>query len=70
MIDSPSDSNLAPNLALEANYNIGQDLYTASVKEMKSWITLLRHDISRLELEIEKKQQERTAAESIFNKPT
>lgn len=63
MIDSTSQ----PEQML--TYNVGQDLYSASVKDMQAWITLLKHDIVRLEAEIVKKQGERQAAESIFKKP-
>jgi len=36
---------------------------------MQVWVELLRRDIIRLEAEVEKKQRERAAADSIFKKP-
>ena len=50
-------------------YIIGQELYTASVDEMRAWIELLAVETTRLNAEIAKKQSDRQEAESIFNKP-
>jgi len=66
MIDSSSDSD---KISVPP-YEVGQDLYAASVEEMQAWTVLLTHDIDRLKTAIEKKQKERAAAESIFNKPS
>lgn len=66
MIDSSSDSD---KISVPP-YEVGQDLYAASVEEMQAWTILLTHDIDRLKTAIEKKQKERAAAESIFNKPS
>lgn len=66
MNDSPSHSDKT----VVEPYSIGQDLYTASVDEMRVWVDLLTQDIARLNSAIEKKQSERSAAESIFKKPT
>ena len=66
MIDSSSDSD---KISVPP-YEVGQDLYAASVEEMQAWTVLLTHDIDRLKIAIEKKQKERAAAESIFNKPS
>jgi len=64
MIDSHSDKS-APQ---DGDYKVGQDLYSASVDDMQGWTVVLRREILRLEAEIEKKQQERAAADSIFKK--
>jgi len=66
MIDSSSQNATKTG----QSYMIGQDLYTASVEEMRGWVDLLTQDIIRLNEAIEKKQDERSAAESIFSKPT
>lgn len=49
-------------------YIIGQDLYSASIEDMRSWVDSLDREILRLNAEIEKKRIGRQAAESIFNK--
>lgn len=47
-------------------YSVGQDLYAASIDDMRLWIEGLRQDIVRIEAEIEKKQRERIQADAIF----
>jgi len=63
------DSNIETDIGKDSDYIIGQDLYAASVQDMRHWAELLRRDIVRLEAEIEKKQNERAAADSLFKKP-
>ena len=50
-------------------HEIGMDLTSLSVDELKERIALLRDEIKRLEADIEKKGSTRTAAESLFSKP-
>lgn len=64
MIDSSENSD---KISIPP-YDVGQDLYAASIEEMQAWTLLLTRDIDRLAMAIEKKQKERAAAESIFNK--
>lgn len=45
---------------------LGEDLYGQSVDDLKERIALMRTEISRLELELTKKQDGLTAAEQIF----
>ena len=50
----------------KSKYSVGQDLYAASIDDMRVWIEDLRQDIVRIEAEIEKKQRERLQADAIF----
>lgn len=63
------DSNISSDTDEGGDYVIGQDLYAASLQDMRIWAARLRRDILRLEAEIEKKQNERAAADSLFKKP-
>jgi uncharacterized small protein (DUF1192 family) len=64
-----TDSHLDDNKSHGEDYRVGQDLYAASVEDMRAWAEALRREIIRLDAEIEKKQRERAAADSIFKKP-
>jgi len=47
---------------------IGEDLYGISIDELEERIITLRTEINRLEHELDKKKQERSAADSLFGK--
>ncbi len=51
---------------LKVDIVVGEDLYGLSVVEISERITLLSDEISRLELELTKKKEEREAADNIF----
>ncbi|MEP6342213.1 MAG: DUF1192 family protein [Maricaulaceae bacterium] len=64
------DSDLKQHDKAVKDYTVGQDLYAASVNDMRLWVEALHHDIVRIEAEIEKKQQERLQADKIFKTNT
>jgi len=45
---------------------IGEDLYGVSIDELVGRISLLKSEITRLELELDKKKAERSAADNLF----
>jgi uncharacterized small protein (DUF1192 family) len=49
-------------------HEIGQDLSTLSVEELRERIALLRSEIARLEGELNTKSSTKAAAESLFRK--
>ena len=51
---------------LKVDVLIGEDLYGLSIDEISERITLLTREISRLERELTKKEEERQAADNIF----
>ena len=51
---------------LKVDVLIGEDLYGLSIDEISERITLLTGEISRLERELTKKEEERQAADNIF----
>jgi len=48
------------------DFKLGEDLYGVSIHELESRIELLTDEISRLQAELEKKAEEKTAAEKLF----
>lgn len=48
-------------------FSIGEDLYGVSVAELESRIGLLNAEITRIEAELAKKQQELDAAQQLFS---
>jgi uncharacterized small protein (DUF1192 family) len=50
-------------------HEIGMDLTSLSVGELKERIVLLHAEIERLEADIEKKGSTRSVAENLFSKP-
>ncbi|KQV66101.1 DUF1192 domain-containing protein [Rhizobium sp. Root1220] len=50
----------------KAAHEIGSDLATLSVDELKARVELLKTEISRLEAEAARKASGRSAAESLF----
>ncbi|MBZ0140967.1 MAG: DUF1192 domain-containing protein [Pseudorhodoplanes sp.] len=49
-------------------HEIGQDLSLISVAELRGRIALLREEIARLEADIAKKEDSRSAADQFFKK--
>lgn len=50
------------------NHELGQNIETLSVDELKSRIGMLKDEIARLEAEIAAKSSSRNVAESLFKK--
>jgi uncharacterized small protein (DUF1192 family) len=50
------------------NHELGQDIATLSVGELRSRIEMLRSEIARLEAEITAKSSSRNVAENLFRK--
>lgn len=48
------------------NYEIGEDLTTISVDELKEIIAVLEQEIARIEGEINVKESSKKAADSVF----
>jgi len=51
----------------ETSFKIGEDLYAISVAELEGRLVVLKDEISRLEIELDKKKRERDAADSLFD---
>ena len=49
-------------------HEIGQDLSLLSVEELETRITVLRDEISRIELELSQKGATRAAADALFRR--
>ena len=52
----------------ETDFIIGEDLYGVSVAELKERVSILTHEIQRIEAELTKKQSELSVAEQFFKK--
>lgn len=52
----------------EIDFQLGEDLYGISIDELKTRISILEGEISRLQDELTKKKNERSAADNIFKK--
>jgi uncharacterized small protein (DUF1192 family) len=53
-------------LTSKASHELGQDLYALSIHELQERIKQLRAEITRLEVEIARKQAIKSAAADIF----
>lgn len=49
---------------------VGEDLYGASLENLKDRIMTLQSEIARTELELSKKQKERNVADQLFSSTT
>lgn len=47
-------------------FHVGEDLYGFSIHELENRIHAFQKEIQRVELELVKKKEERSAADSIF----
>lgn len=50
-------------------HEVGCDLSTLSIDELRERIELLRTEIARIEVEISAKDSTRSAAENLFSRP-
>lgn len=50
------------------DFDIGEDLYGVSITELDLRIGVLEDEISRIKIELAKKQTERSAADNLFAK--
>jgi len=50
----------------KVDFNIGEDLYGVSLDELKTRISILNDEITRLEQEFSKKEREKEAANNLF----
>ena len=50
----------------ETKFQIGDDLYGVSVDELNTRLSILKAEISRIELELSKKSAELSAADLLF----
>ncbi len=50
-------------------HEVGCDLSTLSIDELRERIELLKAEIARIEVEISAKDSTRSAAESLFSRP-
>lgn len=57
---------LAPRPPDEETFSIGEGLYGLSVHELEARIAAYRAEIARLQVELDKKSQDRIAADTLF----
>lgn len=50
------------------DFDIGEDLYGVSITELDLRVGVLEDEISRIKIELAKKQTERSAADNLFAK--
>ncbi|MGB0907368.1 MAG: DUF1192 family protein [Maricaulaceae bacterium] len=50
----------------DTDFTIGEDLYGVSIAELNTRIDVLKNEISRIEVELTKKQAEFSAADQLF----